>query len=79
MPMPQYQWNDEPIPDIRAWARERGELMVRVRKTWQEPNVFAGRFDVREEIIEMPVSFFNGMRFGGPRDERYTEIERFEP
>ena len=74
-----FLWNGEPIADIRAWARERGEQMVRVRKTWREPLVFAGKFVEREEIQEMPAVFFETMRFGGARDEQYHELERFDP
>jgi hypothetical protein len=74
-----YSWNGEPIPDIHAWAHERGEQMVRVRKTWREPLLLAGKVVDREEIIEMPASFFGCMRFGGPRNESYAEIERYDP
>jgi hypothetical protein len=74
-----YTWNNEPIPDIYAWARERGEQMVRVRKTWTDLLPMAGQTVEREEIIEMPASFFGGMRFGGMRNENYTEVERFDP
>lgn len=74
-----YEFNGEPIIDIEALARDRGEQMVRVRKTWREPMVFAGRIEDREEIIEMPASFFGCLRFGGPRDEMYAEISRYDP
>jgi hypothetical protein len=74
-----YSWNGEPIPDIHAWCRERGEKMVRVRKTWREPNLFAGRFEDREEVMEMPEAFFKCIRFGGMRDENYTAIESYNP
>ncbi len=75
-----YTWNGEPIRDIHAWTRERGEQMVRVRKTWHEPLPLAGKIVEREEIIEMPAVFFGGgLRFGGLRNENYAEIERFDP
>lgn len=74
-----YSWNGEPIVDIRSWAKERGEQMVRVRHTYTEPNPMAGRMNQRVEIIEMPASFFGGMRFGGPRNDSYSEVERFDP
>jgi hypothetical protein len=74
-----YSWNGQPIADIHEWCRERGEQMVRVRKTWREPQVFAGVIADREEVIEMPAVFFGSMRFGGTRDEQYDEIDRYDP
>lgn len=71
--------NGRPISDIHAWARDRGEQMVRVRRTWREALPLAGRIEDRSEVVEMPASFFNGLRFGGLHDESYEEIGRFEP
>jgi hypothetical protein len=79
MPYMNFEWNGDYIADIHAWCRERGEQMVRVRRTWTEPNVIAGRFEKRVEITEMPEAFFKCMRFGGPDDVAYTEIERYDP
>jgi hypothetical protein len=70
-----FSWNGEPIPDIHAWAAERGEEMVRVRKTWHEPLPLAGEIMEREEILEMPGIFFRTLRFGGPMNESYVLLE----
>jgi hypothetical protein len=69
-----FVWNGEPIPDIEVWASQRGEKMVRVRKTWTEPMPLAGKMVEREEVLIMPACFANGLRFGGPRNENYTVI-----
>lgn len=79
MTFTQFSWNGEAIADVRVWARERGEQMVRARHTWREPMPLAGQILEREEIIDMPACFFDCMRFGGPRDDQYAEVERFDP
>jgi hypothetical protein len=74
-----YNWNGEPIEDIHAWCRERGEQMVRVKHTWREAMLLAGELVDREEVTEMPASFFSSLRFGGMRDDSYDEIDRYDP
>jgi hypothetical protein len=74
-----YEWNGELISDIHAWCRGRGEQMVRVKHTWRETMPLAGRIETRSEVEEIPAAFFGSMRFGGGRQDDYTEIDRYDP
>jgi len=69
-----FSWNGEAIPDIEAWAAERGEEMVTVEHTWREPNILAGAITEKSELLRMPESFARSMRFGGPFDDRYEIV-----
>jgi hypothetical protein len=77
-----YAWRGKPIPDIRAWARERGEQMVVVehyrKDPWTAPPYY---LETREEE-EMPDSFWRGHmagHAGGGTLETWTELRRYDP
>lgn len=70
-----FMWNGESIADIYAWARDHDDEVVKVRHTWREPNPFAGRFEDREEIIEMPRTWANVIRYGGMNADFYAVVE----
>jgi hypothetical protein len=74
-----FRWRGEVIPDIRAWARARGEQMVRVRCTRRtlSPVLLREVVEVTEEV--MPESFWNGhlAAQGGPDGSTvWQEISR---
>ena len=72
-----YSWRGEPIADIKAWAKDRGEQMVRYRAERRVPNLFSGRMATEVEESIMPESFYDNMRWS---DGWFaTEIERFNP
>ena len=73
-----YHWKGEPIPDIRAWARARGERIVRIRITpAPRPDLLTGKIIQYEPYeMEMPESFWDNYRNDG--DASMREIERFE-
>lgn len=74
-----YSWRGEPIDDIRAWARARGEQMVRYDEhrrgvvfTTKGPKI------VTETTSgETPESFWNGLPMTA--DHWYTETGRVSP
>lgn len=56
-----YFWRGQLIPDIRAWATERGERIVRYEARRERPNMLTGRLEVEVVEGEMPESFWNSL------------------
>ena len=75
-----FSWQGELIDDIEAWARDRGEKMVRVRFVPQlKPNALTGQMVASEPYIKsMPESFWDNYIISSDQDPGY-EIERFDP
>ncbi len=71
-----FQYDGEVIRDVRAWALERGERMVRYRRWRDVPSIFSGKLEREEEEGEMPETFFDGLTFGGPGGWFYEELGR---
>ena len=71
-----YTWRGEPIQDIYAWAKERGESMVRYHGERHIPG-FNGQMILETDDGEMPESFWNG--FGWHNGWSYRETERYLP
>jgi hypothetical protein len=74
-----FAWRDEPIDDIRAWARGRGEQMV-LYDEHREGVVFTKRgpkIVVETSAGAMPESFWNGLTQTAAR--WYTERGRENP
>ncbi len=69
--------DDVPIADINAWARSRGEKMVRYKRCRNVPDVFSGRVVREEEEGVMPSSFFESLLMTD--GWHYVELERLEP
>ena len=72
-----FNWRGEPIIDIRQWARERGEQMVRyhAERYVVVPGVTV---PVKEERDgEMPESFWQGLLM--QHGWHYTEVGRSQP
>jgi hypothetical protein len=70
-----FQWRGEPIRDIRAWARERGEQMVRYHAERNVVSPWVPWEVVKEECDgEMPESFWNTIAIMG--GWTYTELGR---
>lgn len=77
-----FTWRGEPIQDIHAWARERGEQMVVVEHYVKEPWMSPPYFIETHEEQEMPESFWNGHLAGQARGgtlEMWTEKRRYQP
>lgn len=72
-----YRYNDEIIPDINAWARERGEKMVVFKRYRDVPNIFSGRVEREEETGRKPESFYDA--HCEMHGWIYEEIERVDP
>ena len=72
-----FRWRDVPIPDIHAWARTRGEQMVRYHATRKRPNPFAARMETEEMVGEMPESFWNSLLMS--EGWHYRETGRYDP
>lgn len=66
-----FLWRGKPITDVYAWAKRRGEKMVRydVWEPW-----FDGK-KVYSHTEECPESFWNNMRFS----QDYRNVRRFDP
>jgi hypothetical protein len=58
-----WAWRGEPIRDIKAWAVERGERMVRYHAERTYPSIITGRIETEAYDDEMPESFWKGMPF----------------
>lgn len=61
-----FRWAGKPIPDIKAWAKSRGEAMIHYRYTKQTvygPEIEEG---------DMPESFWNSLIFTG--HETYEKL-----
>lgn len=71
-----FYWRDQPIEDIEAWAKERGERMVEVTFKVRGVNPYAGKnaISYHEEKEVMPESFINTLRSD---DRRYPIKRRF--
>ncbi len=77
-----FMWRDEPIHDIREWARKRGELMVQYEHHREGPSALTLRIEHEMTRGEMPESFWNGMiaaRSGPNGLEWYVETGRVTP
>ena len=68
-----FRWRGDPIRDIRAWVRERGEQFVHFRMERDMPNSLTGQLDHEEHEGSMPESFWDNLRIDG---WRYTELGR---
>lgn len=70
-----FTWRGEPILDIRAWARERGEKIVRFHAERMVPSPWTPWGMVKEEYDdEMPESFYDHLAIR--EGWHYTELER---
>lgn len=69
----QFAWRGEIIPDIRAWAAERGERMVRYHGERHVPDLRTGGLILETDDGEMPESFWNG--FGWTHGWHYVEVK----
>jgi hypothetical protein len=58
----QYTYKGEPIIDIFAWAKERGEKMLRVKMERTIPNLRTGKLEIERQDLVMPESFWATMR-----------------
>lgn len=67
-----FAWRGEPIRDIRAWAADRGERMVRYHGERMVPCLMTGGLVKETDDGEMPESFWNG--FGYSHGWHYVEI-----
>jgi len=74
-----YRWNDEVIQDIHAWARTRGEGMVRFERYRERPNPLTGEMVREVEDDEMPETFFNNLRYGGEEGWLYRVTQIYAP
>ena len=72
--MQRFSWRGVPIHDIRAWAKERGEQMVRYHAERKVPNPYTGQIDTETQDGEMPESFWGGLRMDS--GWWYTEVGR---
>jgi hypothetical protein len=68
-----YKWRGEPIHDIKAWASQRGERMVKYRATRYVPSLLTGQLEKETYTDEMPESFWYGLLV--PDGWHYEEIE----
>ena len=57
----QYRWRGKPIHDIRKWAADRGEGMVKYKAIRKFANPWTGTIVEEVEYGEMPQSFWDGM------------------
>ena len=57
-----FYWQGEPIPDIEAWAKERGEEMVTVNFHHKEPSPFGPLYMEWDEVVRMPQLFYENLR-----------------
>lgn len=80
----QFTWRGTPILDIHAWARERGEVMIRYRATsvqpavcWNEEGSATPSLNMEVEDGEMPRSFWDG--FLWPEGWHAVETGRYAP
>jgi hypothetical protein len=72
-----YSWRGVPIPDINAWAKDRGEKMVRIKVVERNPYIFSGNIEELEYQISMPESFWDSFSWSG--NSHYEEIVREDP
>jgi len=73
----QFNWRGEPIADIWAWARERGEQMVKYHAERKVPNGYTGQIDTETLDGAMPAVFFDNLCM--THGWMYTEIAREDP
>lgn len=74
-----FYWRDERIDDIWAWARARGEQMVRYKRIREGLSPVTLKMVHEESIETAPASFFDNSiaaRFSGGLWEWTEEIER---
>lgn len=69
----EFRWRGEPIYDIRAWAKARGERMVKYHGERTVPDLRTGGLVREVDDGEMPESFWNG--FGWTHGWHYTEVK----
>lgn len=72
-----FMWRGEPIADIRAWARARGEQMVQYIEHRRELLFGPPWVVVTETPGEMPESFWNGLP--STSDRWYVETGKEQP
>lgn len=70
-----FKWDGKVIPpeEMEQWCKDHNTKLVKVRYTKTTPNIFSGKIDTHEKIIEMPEIFLNNMRFSS--DERYEVVK----
>ena len=68
-----FQWRGELIPDIAAWASQRGELMVQYDATRTVPSL-TGELVTERQSGEMPETFWDTLRMAD--GWQYTETGR---
>lgn len=69
-----FVYKGEPIADINAWAKSRGEHMVKYKAYRLIPSYYTGKIEREEHTGEMPESFWKGIRMTDGWN--YVEIKR---
>lgn len=76
-----FRFRGEEIPDIRKWAEERGERIVRFKRikkvvTWFYTNTFPKEtFSYEEAEGIMPESFWNNLKYSDGYEYHFLAYE----
>lgn len=67
-----FEYNGEVITDLEQFCKDHNTKMIKVKCITKSPNVFSGKIDTFETIIDMPEIFFNNMRWRS--NEQYIRL-----
>lgn len=70
-------WRGEPIADIHAWCRSRGEQLVKFRARRRVLSPMTGHVEEEHFEGELPASFFDNLQM--TNGWFYWEVSRYTP
>lgn len=57
-----FQWNGQPIEDIKKWCEENNTKMIKYKASRKVPNPYSGKIEEESREGEMPELFFQQLR-----------------